>query len=89
MQQVEMFQAGERNYYKIRGDTGPLVYVRSHFSSQEEKIVETLRLTPLPPHILKGIQQGFSMPFLAFAIFVETLARIFKWYRMHFFTCTT
>uniref|UniRef100_K3WI15 dolichyl-P-Man:Man5GlcNAc2-PP-dolichol alpha-1,3-mannosyltransferase n=1 Tax=Globisporangium ultimum (strain ATCC 200006 / CBS 805.95 / DAOM BR144) TaxID=431595 RepID=K3WI15_GLOUD len=26
MQQVEMFKAGERDYIKIRGDTGPLVY---------------------------------------------------------------
>jgi alpha-1,3-mannosyltransferase len=26
MQQVETFKAGERDYLKIRGDTGPLVY---------------------------------------------------------------
>jgi len=25
MQQVETFLRGERNYFKIRGDTGPLV----------------------------------------------------------------
>ncbi|KAI9679448.1 MAG: dolichyl-P-Man:Man(5)GlcNAc(2)-PP-dolichol alpha-1,3-mannosyltransferase [Caeruleum heppii] len=30
MQQVEIYMAGERNYSKIRGDTGPLVYPALH-----------------------------------------------------------
>ena len=27
MEQVSAYKSGERNYYKIRGDTGPLVCV--------------------------------------------------------------
>lgn len=30
MQQVETYIKGERNYYKIKGDTGPLVYPGLH-----------------------------------------------------------
>ena len=30
MQQVELYLAGERDYTKIRGDTGPLVYPALH-----------------------------------------------------------
>lgn len=30
MQQVEQFAAGERDYVKIRGGTGPLVYPAAH-----------------------------------------------------------
>lgn len=26
MEQVRIYRAGERNYFRIRGDTGPLVY---------------------------------------------------------------
>jgi alpha-1,3-mannosyltransferase len=30
MQQVALYIKGERNYYKIEGDTGPLVYPALH-----------------------------------------------------------
>lgn len=30
MQQIEIYLAGERNYTKIHGDTGPLVYPAMH-----------------------------------------------------------
>lgn len=30
MQQIETYLNGERNYYKIEGDTGPLVYPGLH-----------------------------------------------------------
>jgi alpha-1,3-mannosyltransferase len=34
MQQVEGFLDGERDYSKLEGDTGPLVYVIHHTTSQ-------------------------------------------------------
>ncbi|TDH68438.1 hypothetical protein CCR75_007664 [Bremia lactucae] len=35
MQQVELFKAGERDYLKIRGDTGPLVYPAGFLMTDE------------------------------------------------------
>lgn len=32
MEQVGIYKSGERNYYRIRGDTGPLVYIHLFLS---------------------------------------------------------
>ena len=35
MQQVDGFLSGERDYSKLQGDTGPLVYVLFHVTSPQ------------------------------------------------------
>jgi hypothetical protein len=56
MQQVSGFRDGERDYTKLEGDTGPLVYVPSHLTYPNDQIpgITSLHLhsfPEIPPNI--------------------------------------
>lgn len=67
MQEVEGFLNGERNYFNIKGDTGPLVYPAGFLY-----IFTALRwLTDDGANILKGIF-AYLHRFWAISIIVDT-----------------
>ena len=49
MQQVSGFRDGERDYTKLEGDTGPLVYVPSHLTHTKDQIPSTTSIHLHPP----------------------------------------
>jgi alpha-1,3-mannosyltransferase len=70
MQQIELYLKGERNYYKIEGDTGPLVYPGLH--------VYIYRIL----HALTGHGENILVAQILFAIlYLVTLAIVTACYR--------
>lgn len=54
MQQVDMFISGERDYSKIEGETGPLVYVFTKLSLSPVFQL-TMQIPRSPPLHLQGL----------------------------------
>jgi len=70
MQQISIYEAGERNYALIKGDTGPLVYPGAH--------VQIYRLL----YYLTNQGQDIRRAQLIFAaLYLSTLALVFAVYR--------
>jgi alpha-1,3-mannosyltransferase len=71
MQQIEVYLKGERNYYNIEGDTGPLVYPGLH--------VYIYRLL----YALTGHGKNILIGQIVFALlYLVTLAIVMSCYRL-------
>ncbi|KAI6193763.1 Methyltransf-11 domain-containing protein [Aphelenchoides besseyi] len=72
MEQVEIYKNGERNYFKIRGDTGPLVYPAGHLHiySLLHQITDEGRDVRKAQWIFVGVY--VSTQLLVFALFARS-----------------